>query len=341
MTGAGGYLAGRLTDSLLGGDGCERLIGLDLKPLTREHPLLSGYPVDVRDAETTAIIARERPDVIVHAAYAVDFLRRTAEEQSVNLGGLERVLAGAEAAGSRQVVVMSSTVVYGAYPGIATFQDEDDPVCIHPHLPYARDKVLVEKICRDFSRRNPGTKVCIVRPAIVVGPHWRNLWAAVFFMLPVLPRIDGHDQLFQFIHEDDLIQLLRLCIDNEAAGTFNAAADGALNIREIGDMVGRRTFPVPAPVARASMRLMHRLRALPIGSPPGLIDFFTYPWVVSNKKAKEILGFTPAYTSREAFAEAVRIRADILRGMGMNTPGRYLLFTAALNLELRRLSRLS
>jgi len=130
---------------------------------------------DIRDRETTRIIASERPDVIVHMAYAVDFLRRTEEEQSVNLGGLERVLAGAEQAGCRQIVVLSSTVAYGAYPGIATFQDEEDPVCIQPSLPYARDKVLTERICRDFARRNPNIKTCVARPAIVVGPNWGNL----------------------------------------------------------------------------------------------------------------------------------------------------------------------
>lgn len=334
VTGAGGYLGDRLIEFLLGWEGCGSVLGLDIKPLERRHPDLAGFAVDIRDEMTTRLIARERPDVIVHAAYAVDFLHRTREEQSVNLGGLERVLAGAEEAACRQLIVISSTVVYGAYPGIAQFQDEDDPVCIHPGLPYARDKVLGEKMCREFSGRNPRTGVCIVRPAIVVGPHWGNLWAAVFFLLPVLPRIDGRDQPFQFIHEEDMVGLMRLCIERRAEGTFNAAADGALTIREIADMVGSRTVTVRAPVARAAMWLMHHLRILPIGSPPGMIDFLGYPWTASNEKAKEVLGFSPTYSSRDAFAEAVGMRAEILVNMRRKTPAGYPVFDTVLNRRL-------
>jgi len=339
ITGAGGYLAGRLIEDLLRRKMFDRLIGLDVKHSVRNPAVLDVYTVDIRDLETTRIIAGERPDVVVHMAYAVDFLRRTDEEQSVNLGGLERVLAGVQQAGCRQIVVMSSTVVYGAYPGIAPFQGEEDPLCIHPRLPYARDKVLTERKCHDFARGNPTIGTCVVRPAIVVGPNWGNLWAAVFFMLPVLPRIDGHDPAFQFIHEADLVQLLRLCIQKGVAGTFNAAADGALTLGEIATMVGRPTMSVPASLARAGLWALHHLSVLPVGSPPALIEFFSYPWVANNGKAKRVLRFRPRYTSREAFAEAVRIRSDILRNMRRKAPGGYRIFNMLVGNELRRLSR--
>jgi len=318
---------------------CDRLIGLDVKPITQNPPVLDGYRVDIRDLETTTIIANEQPDVVVHMAYAVDFLRRTEEEQSVNLGGLERVLSGAEQAACRQIVVMSSTVVYGAYPGIVTFQDEEARVRIHQDLPYARDKVLTETICRDFAGRNPNIKICIVRPAIVVGPSWGNLWAAVFFLLPVLPCIDGHDPLFQFIHEVDLVQLLRLCIKKGVAGTFNAAADTALTLGEIATMVGRSTIPVPASMARACLWGLHHLGLLPVGSPPALVDFFSYPWVACNRKAKQVLGFRPRYTSRDAFVEAIRIRSDILENMRKKATAGYRIFNTLIGYELRKLSR--
>lgn len=338
ITGSGGYVAGKLIEFLSGWEGCEKIVGIDVKPCA-PRPGMTCHQVDIRDAAVTRTIAAERPDVIIHTAFAVDFLHDTAQERSINIGGLERVIAGAEAAGCRQLVVTSSAVVYGAYEGIDVFQDEGDPVCIHPHLPYSRDKVLTEKICRDFSSRMPETKVCLIRPAIVIGPHWANFWAAAFFLLPAIPRIDGHNPLFQFIHEDDLAQIYMLCLEQEASGTFNAAADGALEIKEIARMVGRPTLPVPAVAAKAGMWLLHNLRVLPLGSPPAVIDFFSYPWVVSNSRAKEVLGFNPSYTSRSAFEQVVGIREEILTNLGRRYENGYRLFHAVLDLELRRLAR--
>lgn len=336
ITGAGGYLAGRLMEQLSGREWCERLVGLDVKPAPRSD--IAYHQADIRSEETTRAIAGEKPDVVIHMAFAVDFLRDTSEERSVNIGGLERVLAGVEAAGSvRQLIVTSSAVVVGAYEGIREFQDESGPVCIHPGLPYNRDKVLTELLCRDFALEHPETKVCVIRPEIVVGPHWANFWAAAFFLLPVLPRIDGCDPVFQFIHEDDLAQIYMRCLEQEASGTFNAAADGGLSLREIAKMVGRPTIPVPSSLARVSVWLMHHLRLIPLGSPPAIIEFFKYPWTVSNAKAKEVLGFEPAFTSREAFEQCVGMRADILKNMGRPAEGGYRLFNLVLNTELRRL----
>ncbi len=339
VTGAAGYLAGRVMEFLAGWEGCDRLIGLDIRPPAQAPPGMETHLADIRDPQTTGIIMRERPDVVIHLAYAVDFLRDTTEESGINVGGLERVLDGVRAAGCRQLVVASSTVVYGAYPGISTFQDEEGLVCIHPHAPYCRDKVIVEKMCRDFSAANPRTAVCVFRPAIVVGPHWGNFWAAAFFLLPVLPRIDGHDPLFQFIHEDDLAQLMRLCIVNEASGTFNAAADGAVSLREIASMLGKPTVYIHSWAARASLWLIHKLRVLPVGSPPALVDFFSYPWTASNARARELLGFEPAYTSRQAFGQAVRLRPQVLSNMAVKARGGYRLFNAVLDIELKRLGR--
>ena len=339
ITGAAGYLAGRLTAFLSGWEGCDRLVGIDARPKPPGFRGQGYHQADIRSPETTRVISDESPDVLIHLAYAVDPLHDTGEEQSVNLGGLRRVLAGVEAAGCRQLLVASSTAAYGAYPGIATFQDEDGPLRIHPRLPYARDKVLTEMLCHGFSESNPGVKVTIIRPAIVVGPNWGNLWAALFFSFPVVPRAAGHDTMFQFIHEDDFVQLWRLCLEREAAGTFNAAADGALSPREIAAMLGKPTFPFHRSFMKAAMWAMHHTRLLPVGTPPGLVDFFCYPWVASNARAREVLGFSPTYDSKEAFAESARMQARILENLARKDADGHRLYNAVLRASTARAGR--
>ena len=330
VTGAAGYLAGRIADFLSGWDECDRLVGVDARPEPPSFPGHSFHQVDIRSPETSRIILEECPDVVMHLAYAVDPLHDTSEEQSVNIGGLRRVLAGVEATGCRQFLVASSTTAYGAYPGIPTFQDEECHTRIHPRLPYARDKVITELMCRRFQASNPDVLVTVIRPAIVVGPNWSNLWAAIFFAFPVVPRAAGHDTMFQFIHEDDLVQLWILCIQREAAGTFNAAADGALTPVEIAKMLGKPTFPFHPSFMKASMWLAHHLLLLPVGTPPALADFFCYPWVASNQKARDVLGFAPVYSSREAFAESARMQTRILENLARKDAGGYRLYNAFL-----------
>jgi len=338
ITGAGGYLAGKVIDFLKGWEGCEKIIGVDIKEKPSVDEII-WHRIDIRDRKVTGIIAEEKPQVVIHLAYVVDFLRGTKEESSINIGGLERVLDGVRDAGCRQLIVASSTVVYGAYPQARTFQEEDGLLCIHPYLPYSRDKVIVEDLCKRFAHDHPETKVCIIRPAIVVGPHWGNFWVAAFFILPFLPRIDGQDPLLQFIHEDDLSQIFRLCIEKEAEGIFNACADGAIRVSEVAEILGKKTLFVHSQVAKASLWLVHHLRLLPIGSPPGFVDFFAYPWVASNRKAKEVLGFKPEFSSREAFEEVAKMRRLLLTNLGGKSKGSYRIFNALLNLELWKLSR--
>ena len=46
-------------------------------------------------------------------------------------------------------------------------------------------------------------------------------------------------------------------------------------------------------------------------APPGQIDFGLYPWIVSNDKLKQTLGWTPRYTTRETFEIAMRAHGKL------------------------------
>lgn len=339
VTGAAGYIAGRIMEFLSEWEGCGRLVGVDQKPRPDRFPGDSYHRIDIRSRDATLAIERESPDSIIHLAYAVDFLHDTEMESSVNIGGLTRVLQGAAESGCNHLLVASSTSVYGAYPGIALFQDEEGPVHANQDLPYARDKVTVERMCRDFSALNPDVKVTVIRPAIVVGPNWGNFWTAIFFALPFVLRIAGCDTCFQFIHENDLVQLWRLCIEQEAPGIFNATASGAVSTDEIAGMLGKRTFPMHRSFAVLAMRLVHRLRLLPVGTPPGAVDFLCYPWIASNDKARSVLGFDPAYDSREAFTLMAGMQDRLLENLLRSTPEGYRFFRSVVRASTASRSR--
>jgi len=66
---------------------------------------------------------------------------------------------------------------------------------------------------------------------------------------------------------------------------------------------------MPVRLYKAIARLLWHLRLSE--APPGQIDFALYPWIVSNEKLKETLGWTPRYSSRETFDLTMRAQGKL------------------------------
>jgi hypothetical protein len=69
-------------------------------------------------------------------------------------------------------------------------------------------------------------------------------------------------------------------------------------------VLGRTIRKLPLWLYRALGQLSWRVRL--VEAPAGGIDFELYPWILSNEKLKQTLGWTPRYTSRETFEIAMR-----------------------------------
>ena len=49
-------------------------------------------------------------------------------------------------------------------------------------------------------------------------------------------------------------------------------------------------------------------------APPGQIAFAVYPWIVSNEKLKRETGWSPGYTTQEAFEVTMRAHGKLPEG---------------------------
>jgi UDP-glucose 4-epimerase len=117
----------------------------------------------------------------------------------------------------------------------------------------------------------------------------------------VMIRLIGYDPVVQFLHEEDLAELITTLIRSKKRGVFNAGGEGALRYREVIAETGRPCIAVPAKLLSAVLTLSWRLR-LQEESPPGGLEFIKYPIVLSTKKVREELGFTFRYTTRETLS---------------------------------------
>ena len=68
-------------------------------------------------------------------------------------------------------------------------------------------------------------------------------------------------------------------------------------------LAGKRAWPVPHPLL---YRAGYLYRVWHEGNPPaGLYDYLRYPWVVDTRRARDVLGFEPDYTTHEAWMSFV------------------------------------
>ncbi|MGB2583704.1 MAG: hypothetical protein WBC89_06080, partial [Dehalococcoidia bacterium] len=124
--------------------------------------------------------------------------------------------------------------------------------------------------------------------------------------------LPSNTQPFQFVHEDDLVEIIYLLLKKGAAGAFNVGADGTVTSDETVGLLGNIQVRIPFHLMYLLTGLAWNLRLSFItGFPAPALNMARYSWVVSNEKLKEELNYQYRYTSLEAysdFAEFVKRR---------------------------------
>jgi UDP-glucose 4-epimerase len=122
----------------------------------------------------------------------------------------------------------------------------------------------------------------------------------------VVPVVLGHDARLQFIHEDDGLATLRLATVEHRPGTFNVAGDGVLMLSQAIRRAGRAAVPLPG-LASSSVGAWVR-RANLASFSPEQVQFLTYGRGVDTTRMRRELGFSPKYSTADAFDEFVQAR---------------------------------
>jgi UDP-glucose 4-epimerase len=208
----------------------------------------------------------------------------------------------------RRLVVKSSTNVYGSAPRDPAVFTETTPPKSLPSGGFAKDTVEVEGYVRGFARRRPDVAVCVLRFANILGPT-ADTPLASYFALPVLPTVFGYDPRLQFVHEEDVIEVLRIASHEPRrgtlnSGTFNIAGDGVLLLSQCSRRLGRPTVPLLLPAVTWAGSLVRTLGMTDFS--PEQIRLLTHGRVVATGQMRETLGFQPKYTTAETFADFAR-----------------------------------
>lgn len=299
VTGAAGYIAGRLIEGLIGLESVERILATDVRPSSvSQSPKVEFLRQDVGDPFPDLFVGREL-DAVVHLAYVLNPGHNRRAARRVNVRGTVNLLEACEKANVGHILYLSSTSVYGAHPDNPEFLSEDAPARPLKGFQYSEDKAEAEGLLAHFAARDSGATVTVLRACPVLGPHADNFISRAFSR-SVLVRVSGDDPPMQFLHEDDLVEIMLRCLAGRPSGTYNLAGDGTIRWTEMAGLLGRRLLTMPAPVVYPLVALGWRLR-LQREAPACGINFIRYPWTADTEKAKRELGVGFRYTSRQAW----------------------------------------
>lgn len=314
VTGVSRLVGGMTARALSLRDDVDRVIAVDSVPPRHSIGRAKFVRADIRNPIIGKVITKESVDTVVHLGVILTGRAaggRTSQKE-INVMGTMQLLAACQRADSlKRLVVKSSSAVYGASPRDPALFTEEQTARKLAKSGYGKDSVEVEAYVRGFARRRPDVSTLTLRMANVIGAGLPTMLTDLFTM-PIVPMPLGFDGRLQVLHLDDAIDcLVRAAVDSDATGTINVAGDGVISMRQATRLARRPFLPVPAESASLVQLLTARLGL-------GAFDveqmgMLCYGRGMDTTRMREVLGFEPKYTSREAFTRVFAPgRADVL-----------------------------
>lgn len=202
VTGAGGFIGGRVVEAMLELGHKEVVAGLRRWSTAAR---IGRYPIDpvqcdlMQPAQISEVL--EGVDSVVHCAVG---------NATVTVEGTRNLLQAALERGVRRVVHVSTIDVYGRADGTVS---ESHPY-VETGREYGDSKIQAEEVCQEFV--NKGLDVVILRPTIVYGP-FSDLWtvepaerlASGNWLLPREACLGTCN----LVYVDDLVRAILLALD--------------------------------------------------------------------------------------------------------------------------------
>jgi UDP-glucose 4-epimerase len=313
VTGVSRFLGGHLAARLAANPEIDRVLGVDTVPPPRDLLRRMGRAefvrADIRNPLIAKVISHADVDTVVHASVSANpgsSGGRTAMKEMNVIGTMQLLAACQKAPSVRRVVLKSTTAVYGSSPRDPALFDESMTPKDLSSGGYAKDAAEIEGYLRGFARRRPDVSVTVLRFTNFIGPRIDTVFTR-YFALPVVPTVLGYDARVQMLHEEDALAVLERAASHDVPGVFNVAADGVLLLSQAIRRAGRIPLPVPSPAVGPVGRFFRGARIVDFS--PEQMRLLNFGRVVDTARLRHQFGFTPRWTTMQAFDDFVRGRA--------------------------------
>ena len=296
VTGISGYLGTGLLQRLERRDDVESIVGIDVKLPQVASPKLKFVTHDIREP-FGRVFADNKVDSAIHLAFAVKPTHDYKCARAIDIDGAKNFIEACQQASVKRLLYLSSNTAYGPHSDNPDHLTEDMPLRPTPGFLYSWDKGEADQMFQDFMKDNADYCVTIVRACPVLGPRGGGSVSAGMYQ-KVMLRLQGYNPQLQYLHEDDLADILTMLIMQEQPGIFNAGGDGTLSYQEVIALTGRPCIVLPSWLITPMLSITWDLH-LQSASPPGGLDFIKYPVVLNNEKLKKTTGYQFRYTTKD------------------------------------------
>jgi nucleoside-diphosphate-sugar epimerase len=318
ITGGSGYFGSLLRDRLKAHGQSIRIFDIsDAEDRTPDVTFIAG---DIRDAARVGE-ACSGCDVVYHCVAQVPLAKDRHLFNSVNIQGTENLLQAALTAKARKVIYVSSSAVFGV-PKSNPVTEKTEPT---PAEPYGRAKLEGETLCAKYSKQ--GLDVSVIRPRTIMGHGRLGIFQILFEWIRTgynVPVLGGGENIYQFVHADDLAEACILAAARTGAATYNCGTDRFGTMREVLENLcahaktGSKVKNVWMAPAVAMMNITSTLGLSPLG--PYHSMMYGQSMYFDITKAKTELGWQPRFSNNEMFVHSydwyVNNREQVLSAHG-------------------------
>lgn len=304
ITGGSGYFGSLLTKKLLE-NGYECTI-FDLNDASDRPAGVNFIQGDIRDKEKVAEACKGM-DIVHHNVAQVPLAKDAHLFYSVNIDGMENVLASAKSEGVKKVLYTSSSAVFGVPKRAALpVRETTQP---NPAEAYGNAKYFAERLCRAYA--DNGLDVSIVRPRTILGHGRLGIFQILFEWVSEgrhIPVLGSGDNVYQFVHADDLAQVCMLAGENPGSEIYNC---GAVRYGTMRSMLEALCHHAGTGAKVRSLPMKPTVWGMKVTSRLGLSPLSEYHWLMygksmyfDNEKVKNELGYEAKYSNEEMICDS-------------------------------------
>jgi len=318
VTGSSGFLGSRIVKKLL--EINEEVIAIDIIDDFENSKICEFHKLDISNKESLINLFK-KVEHVHHNAALVPLTKSGKKFYQSNVIGTKNIVDLSLKNEISHISHMSSSAIFGKP------KKNEDNVDYHTYNPtstYGHSKYLAElEIINNFSKnKKKHQSFSVIRPRPVLGKGRLGIFEILFDWVKVnkkIPIIGKGNNIFQFAHVDDLVEVSIETALRKKGGIFNIGTNkyGTLknDLNAFFQKVGSKSkvLPLNKKICENTLWILDKLNLSPLSS----WHYLSYSWnfYYDLTKEFEVLDWRPKYSNIDMLAESYNYYLENMKNL--------------------------